>query len=319
MSPPAVRVLCATDLAPRSEAAIERAGYLADRLAAELTLLHVVAPADSERALEQNLQQAQERLRARTRQPLWRGGRLPGTAIRAGNPLRLVVDEVVNGLRPDLLVLGPHRPRPLRDALEGTIAGRVLASRACAVLMVSARPRAPYHRVLLALDESPASAGAITAAERLVLSDDVSARIVHADEPPYGGMMGYANVSGELVAEYVRGWRNLTTRGMREFVGRMSDDPGRFSIHVEAGNTVRGILGAVEQFGPDLLMLGSRGGGRLHRALLGSVANSVILEVSCDVMVVPVGAFQTLDAERNASVDPFLRGASRSAQPGAVL
>src|SRR5689334_22673147 len=67
-----MQIVCATDLLPRSEAAVERAGILADDLAADLTLLHVVAPSESGRALEQALQHAQSRLRARARPPLWR-------------------------------------------------------------------------------------------------------------------------------------------------------------------------------------------------------------------------------------------------------
>ena len=88
------RIICATDLLPRSDAAVERAGLLADSIGADLTLLHVVAPSESERVLEQALQQAQSMLRSRAQPPMWHGARLPNTAIRTGNPIRLVVDEV---------------------------------------------------------------------------------------------------------------------------------------------------------------------------------------------------------------------------------
>ena len=177
-----LRIVCATDLQPHSDAAMERAGLLADQLAAQLTLLHVVAPSDSEQALEDTLYQAQTTLRARARRPLWRARELPGTAIRTGNPARLVVAEVSNLPRADLLVIGPHRRRPMRDALEGTIAGKVMASRTCPVLMIQAPAGSAYRRVLLALDVSSASAGAIRAAESLVLSDQATAKIVHAQD-----------------------------------------------------------------------------------------------------------------------------------------
>ena len=307
MSPRRLRIVCATDLQPRSDAAVERAGLLADRLAAELTLLYVVIPSESEQALEETLQQGQSNLRSRTRAPLWRARAQPGTAIRAGNPARLVVAEVANRPGADLLVLGPHRRRPLRDALEGTIAEKVMVSRSCPVLMVQARPEAQYRRVLLALDLSAASAGAIRAAEQLVLSDEATATIVHAQDPPYQGMLNYANVNIEHIADYVQGWRTEAARGIRNLVRRESADAGRFIIHVEAGHTVRGILRTVEQFGPDLPVMGTRGGGRLHRAVLGSVANSVIRQVACDVMVVPAGT-QPVPDTRAAAYGEAWRG-----------
>ena len=41
-----MRILCATDLQPKSDAAIGRAGMLADQLGAGLTLLHVAVRGD---------------------------------------------------------------------------------------------------------------------------------------------------------------------------------------------------------------------------------------------------------------------------------
>ena len=42
-----MRILCATDLLPKSEAAIARAGLMSDRLGADLTLLHIVSDEQS--------------------------------------------------------------------------------------------------------------------------------------------------------------------------------------------------------------------------------------------------------------------------------
>jgi hypothetical protein len=41
------RLLCATDLLPASESAVDRAGVLAQELNARLSLLHVVSPTGS--------------------------------------------------------------------------------------------------------------------------------------------------------------------------------------------------------------------------------------------------------------------------------
>src|SRR5215207_1763635 len=54
----AMRIVCATDLVSGNLAAIERAGLLADQLKADLSLLHVVVPGESQQALEEALQSA---------------------------------------------------------------------------------------------------------------------------------------------------------------------------------------------------------------------------------------------------------------------
>lgn len=68
------RLLCATDLLPKSEAAIDRAGMLAEQLQTPLSLLHVVSPSTSEHNLEQALQLAITGLNSRARAPEWRFG-----------------------------------------------------------------------------------------------------------------------------------------------------------------------------------------------------------------------------------------------------
>jgi len=84
--------------------------------------------------------------------------------------------EVLAEAQANLLVLGPHRKRALRDALKGTILDKVLAARKCPVLIVRDEARLPYRRVLLALDLTVASSSAIRAAESLVLARGVEAQ-----------------------------------------------------------------------------------------------------------------------------------------------
>jgi len=284
-----MRVLCATDLLPKSEAAIERAGLLADQLGADLTLLHVVVPGESERALEQTLRNAIAQMRSRAQPPLWRGRRTPNVIVRAGNPARIIRETVAQS-KPRLLVLGPHRKRPVRDVFEGTIAEKVLASRACPLLVVQGESLAPYRRVLLALDLSDASAGAIRAAETLVITPDVEAKIVHAHEPPYQGMLHYADVGMDAAARYASGWKREAGRAVRDLLKYESEDFARYDIRIEQQPAAVGILREMGQFEPDLLVMGTSGGGPVRRALVGSVANRVLHEIACDALIVPDGS-----------------------------
>jgi nucleotide-binding universal stress UspA family protein len=69
-----------------------------------------------------------------------------------------------------------------------------------------------------------------------------------------------------------------------------SEHFARYQIRIEPDHPKVAILREVETFKPDLLVMGTRGGGRLHRALLGSVANHVLHEVDCDILIVPQGS-----------------------------
>ena len=285
-----MRILCATDLLAKSEAAIERAGLLSTQLKADVELLHVVSPAESQQALEQTLQTAFERTRSRAEPLLWRTHRPAIAAVRVGNPARIIVDMATRS-RARLLVLGPHRKRPLRDALEGTIAEKALATKSFPVLVVRDEAQRPYRRVLLALDLSEASVSAIRAAESLVLTPDVDATVVHAQRAPYQWMLQYADIGPNSVARYADHWRVEANRAVRELLTYESGNSARYHIHIEQKPAAAGILHAVERYSPDLLVMGTHGGGRLRRALVGSVASRVLHDTRCDVLIVPEGCF----------------------------
>ena len=62
------RILCATDLSPRCEGAVHRAGMLAQQHGAQLALLHVLDPV---LFLEQEQEHVIARLRSQAAPPLW--------------------------------------------------------------------------------------------------------------------------------------------------------------------------------------------------------------------------------------------------------
>jgi universal stress protein E len=292
-----MRILSATDLLAKSEVAIERAGMMAEQLRAELTLLHVVEPAASERALEQDLQHAIAKVKARSRPPLWTWNKVPDVMVKTGTAANHII-ETIDEVRARLVVLGSHRPRAGRDALGGTIAERVLSSRAAPVLIVNRAPRAVYRNVLVALDLSEVSALALRAAESLVINGDARAVVLHAYEPPYEGMLSYTGVSEDAIGEYSRAWARQAQIAVRGLLKQHTRDITRYSVATEQRRPASAILAAADRIRPDLLVMGTRGHGRLRRALLGSVANQVLKASTCDVMIVPDGSVRGAAARR---------------------
>jgi nucleotide-binding universal stress UspA family protein len=310
-----MNLLCATDLLPKSEAALRRSGMLAEELGACLSLLHVVAPAESARMLDQNVQRVSAQLKSRAKPPLWVDSPAPSVGVRIGRPVPRLI-EVAKELGADLVILGTHRKRPLRDALDGTIAERLLRELKCPVLIVHRMPPGAYRNILLALDGSKASAAAVRAVESLVLKPGVRASVVHAYRSPSEGMSRSAGVDVRAVAKSSDAWRHDVRTALRSLLKEVSTDAARYKLILKNASTTSAIHTVVSRLNPDLLVLGTRGRGRLRRALLGSVAKRILATTGADVLIVPDGDAGESSRLRNS--DRTSRDdASRGRRPGA--
>jgi nucleotide-binding universal stress UspA family protein len=283
-----MRILCATDLKAKSEPAVDRAGILAAQLDAELVLLHVVPPMSSESTLEQTLRELGERLRARSRAPLWRHGPAPNTMLRIGNPAT-VVARSAKELDADLVVVGPHDEWHYRDALAGGLAARLASERRCPVLIVREPARGTYREVLLALDLQPGSRAVVRAAESFVLRDANRASVVHSCHVPYTAMLDATGVSPKTTADYAGMIIRQAYEELEELVMRASDGSIPYEIAVRKDPPAAAIRKAASRVQPDLIVMGTRGYGPVRRALLGSVASDVLEDAATDVLVVPEG------------------------------
>jgi len=282
------RLLCATDLLPKSEAAMDRAGLLAEQLQSPLSLLHVVSPTTAERNIEQALQLAITGLKSRARASEWRFGPPPEVAVRTGSPVRLILDAI-DKQRADLLIIGPHRKRGLRDVLEGTIAEKILNTRQCPLLIVRRPAESEYKQVMLALDVAEEADAAVRTAESLVLNPRSQAMVMHVCDPPYQGMLRSTGAAAEEVISYVDQSRHEAAAEIRDLLRRSSADHTRYGVVIGENHPARAIRHAVEMYQPDLLVMGTSG-GRMRRALIGSVASQVMDAADCDVLVVPRGS-----------------------------
>jgi universal stress protein E len=295
-----MKILCATDLLPKSEAAIDRAGILADSLAAPVTVLHAVPPdAPGGATLEQRVRRAESRLAARTSAPAWRPVSQPQITVRCGHPARVVLDVAYRQMA-GLVVLGPHRGDALADAVSGTITEKILGAAACPVLIVREGAEGPYRHVLVALDGTPHGRDIVRVLESLALTRDSRATIVHAHEPLYAGMMNIMGVGAEAASAYVDSSRAQAAAHLEQMVRKHSEDPRRFEMAVVDQPPAAAILGAIDAVKADLVILGTRGHGRFRRALLGSSSTDVMRAARCDVLLVPDRAVRPALEERGA-------------------
>jgi nucleotide-binding universal stress UspA family protein len=298
-------LLVATDLLPKTDAAVARAARLATSLRADCTLLHAFSTDARDGAVSKRTRESVIRLSAIAAQEGWPERQPINVLARAGAASTVII-EAATELHADLLVLGPHANRGASErvatALGGTVAERALATRTCPVLIVREQPQGAYRRILVALDQSRAALQAIRTAEALVMTPEADVSVLHSVAAPYFDTVEYLGAPQGTSAQALEAFRTRATVGVRALLRQASADISRYGIQIADRPPARAIIDAMDQQEPDLLVLGTSGRGPWGRALIGSVASEVMRNAWCDVLVVPELAQQpALPGEENVS------------------
>jgi nucleotide-binding universal stress UspA family protein len=139
-------ILAPTDFSPHSERAVRYACGLAERLGAELHLIHILSeilPAGPDPLLmpvmppeyyEENEERARETL-GRLLDAAWGTPRSVVTAVRWGSPVEAIVAYAVD-LKVDLVVIATHGRTGLSHVLLGSVAERIVREAPCPVLTI---------------------------------------------------------------------------------------------------------------------------------------------------------------------------------------
>ena len=77
---------------------------------------------------------------------------------------------------------------------------------------------------------------------------------------------------------------------LEAFAGSVSQGTPVVTELLQAADVQRAILGHAASIGADFIVMGTHGRSGIERVLLGSVAESVVMDAECPVMLVPPGA-----------------------------
>jgi len=304
-------LLVATDLLPKTDAAVARAARLATSLRADCTLLHAFSTDARDGSVPKRTRESVVHLSAIAAQDGWPAEQPVSVLARAGAAANVIV-EAASELRADLLVLGPHAnrsgmPGRIATAFGGTIAERVLAARVCPVLIAREPPRGAYRRILLALDLSRTALQAVRTAESLVMTPEADMSVLHSLVAPYFDTVEYLGAPHGMSARTFEAFRDRATVSVRSLLRQASADFARYGIQIEDRPPARAIIDAMDHQEPDLLVLGTSGRRPWGRALIGSVASEVMSQAWCDVLIVPdVAQRTTLPVDARKSARPKL-------------
>ncbi|HWP45493.1 MAG TPA: universal stress protein, partial [Blastocatellia bacterium] len=178
-------ILLATDLSCRCDRALDRATMLAAEWKARLVVLHVLEhPVPGTDA--PSWRRPPDPLQAARRQVLGdiRGaeGVEVDVLVERGEPAEVILN-VIERHGCDLVLTGVARYETLGRALLGTTVETLTRKANVPVLVVKARPRGPYRKVVVATDFSEGSRYALETA--LALLPEAELSIFHAYTVPY--------------------------------------------------------------------------------------------------------------------------------------
>ncbi len=295
-TPSRLRVICAaTDFSTPARRAVARAVLLAEAHRARLVVFNALdIPADGLEAMGASPSELARHFRGQLRREVVRASREGGrrrveSDFRFGKPFV----EIVRAAREagsELIVLGAHGERGVRESLLGTTAEKVIRKSELPVLVVKRPPRREYVRVLVALDFSEYSRKALELALRV--APGACLHLLHA----YGSLsqmrLAQAGLGGILRTADAAAAREQLERvraAMDEFLARIDLRGHEPRIHLEEGSPETRLPEAVKAVRPGLLVVGTHGRTGLAHAMLGSVAETAIREAPSDVLVARAG------------------------------
>ncbi|MDX6589461.1 MAG: hypothetical protein QOI84_735 [Solirubrobacterales bacterium] len=137
-----------------------------------------------------------------------------------------------------------------------------------------------YHQILVALDGSPDAEAALGHA--VTLARDQNARLtLRTVAPPVATPVGAAaSAPPDLL--------DIHVKILREAAESLPEDIG-VTTRLERGDAAETILRVAREDGQNLIVMGSHGHSRFHRALLGSVSERVLRASAVPVLLMRAG------------------------------
>jgi len=279
-SAPFLKILVCTDGSPDSEGAITAALHLAKTTGSTVFLLEVLfflagyelqspdtlaPPMVNLELMRVQETAAKERLEAWKAEAAKEGVTLE-PRIRTSPSAYDGILEEAGELQPDLIIMGRHGYTGLTRLLMGSVTARVIGHSPVNVLVVPQGVLLSFERLLIASDGSPFSEAAW--AEALILAKIMGSALI-------GVSVAAANRDISVATEVVR---SLEAAASQQ--GIILD------TMIPMGRPEEGIVKAADFKGASLIIVGSHGRTGLKRLLMGSVAERVIGDAKCPVLVV---------------------------------
>lgn len=288
---PVQSVLIGTSLTPSSDDVVVWALAVARALEAKIRLLHAIPLEPIGFGFDGTFgldvlatlkEQQKSRLAAQTRRLGIAESELVDSEIVFDAP-HVALAESARSNDVDLILVGPSNDTGPGRHLLGSTADRLLRCARCPVLILRENLPLPPSRVLAPTDFSSTSALAMETAVHL-LTQMSSTRGSTIET-----LFVLSPLSRELPAQFSpQQIDRMAKEELLQFTfAHTVGWGGSIETKVRIGDARDQLLHESQNQTVDLIVVGSHGHGRLHRALIGSVAGQLAQRASCSVLFVP--------------------------------
>jgi nucleotide-binding universal stress UspA family protein len=202
--------------------------------------------------------------------------------ICEGEPHDVIVD-VANTKNADLIAIGTHGRKGFKKLFMGSVTSRVIVSSPCDVLVVKnplSEDPGQYKSILLSFDGSEFSKKALDRACELSKIEDAEITALYVI-PHYDEIIEFFSTS--LIKE------NLLHDAQKivEEAKNLALNQGvSIKTEIAEGHAAEKIIDSAKRLGSDLIIRGTYGWRGIDKAIIGSIIENVIVNVSCPVLVV---------------------------------
>lgn len=206
--------------------------------------------------------------------------------VREGRPASEIVIEA-GRFGADLIVMGARGLSAVRRLLVGSVSAEVVDHAPCPVLVAR---RQAVERVLVATDGSPDAARAVDYVADGGLFDEAEIRVLSVADAGMPWWTGVSPVDGmtsiEIYGDALEAARHRASTAAEQAATRLR---GHHVTAVPArpeGDVASTIVAEARAWGADIVVLGSRSIGSLHRFLIGGVSRAVLHHAPMSVLIV---------------------------------
>jgi nucleotide-binding universal stress UspA family protein len=284
-----------------AEVALPMAAYLADRLGATVTLVHIIErSASAEVHGERHLTSPQEA-----------DAYLAEAASRAFTPPQPVerhvhsaeMDDVAVGiadhiqeLRPDLIIMCTHGHGGLRDVLYGSIAQQVVSHGTIPVLLIQPSgdgvpAAASCRKLLVPLDASPEHEPSLQSAAELARACQAALHlvlVVPTLRTLSGDQAGIGRLLPGTTSQVLEIARQEAEAHLRSHVQRLQATGIIVSAEITRGDPATKIVETALETKADMIVLGTHGKSGIDAFWQGSIAPKVSARSRVPLLLVPV-------------------------------
>lgn len=293
------KILLATDGSDEAQRALETVVELVKTTGSELHVVHIgpllghlggafIARGPLPAPQEEFDREARRLLDAQVKKIEAAGGGLAQAHLVVSERPDAEIVSVAEEVSAGLVAMGSRGLGGIRRALMGSVSDSVVRHAPCPVLVV--RQIEEYQtnvfptKILLASDGSKDAELALDMAVGLADSTGSELHLVAVGNTEATRYTTRGNPA--LLEETVRAFKREAQEILDDQAKKIEEAGGSVrQQHLRMGNAAKEIVVQADEIGAGLIAMGSRGLGRIRRALMGSVSDSVVRHASCPVLV----------------------------------